>query len=104
MQALIAPNQESPYVSSWTYNTELKCWEPVYEDVPDSWRVAQVQENSFEVAPPLFWTDCANDVVADEWYYQTSTGDILPIPAPPPMPPAPPATGEQPTVGGAQTL
>jgi hypothetical protein len=28
----------------------------------------------------------------------------LPIPAPPPMPPAPPATGEQPTVGGAQTL
>jgi hypothetical protein len=103
MQALISPNEHSPYISGWTYHKILKIWEPVYEDVPDSWRVAQVQETSFEVAPPLFWTNCANNIVADEWYYQTSTGAILPIPAPAPIPPIPPEP-IQPTVEGAQTL
>jgi hypothetical protein len=63
-----------------------------------------VQEDSFEVAPPLFWTDCANDVVSDEWYYQESTGVILPIPAPAPIPENVPAVADQPVVGGAQTL
>jgi hypothetical protein len=104
MQALISPNEMSPHVVSWTYNIKTKIWEPVFEDVPDSWRVAQVQEDSFEVAPPLFWTDCANDVVADEWYYQESTGAILPIPAPAPIPDTMPAAADQPSVSGAQTL
>ena len=104
MQALISPNEISPYIVSWTYNTQGKYWDPVFADVPDSWRVAQVQETSFEVAQPLFWTDCANDVVADEWYYQTSTGVILPIPAPPPIPENAPAAPDQPVVIGAQTL
>lgn len=104
MQALISPNEISPYVASWTYNIKTSVWEPVFEDVPDSWRVAQVQEDSFEVAPPLFWTDCASDVVADEWYYQTSTGAILPIPAPAPIPETVPVADNQPAVSGAQTL
>lgn len=102
MQALISPNEPSPYVSSWTYNKILKSWDPVFENVPDSCRVAQVEENSFEVAPPLFWTDCANDVIADEWYYQVSTGAILSIPAPAPIPA--PSSMQQPAVEGAQTL
>jgi hypothetical protein len=100
MKALISPNEMSPYLESWTYNPRLKTWEPVYADVPDSWRVAQVQETTFEVASPLFWTDCADNVVADEWYYQTSTGLILQIPAPAPIPSAP----SQQTTEGAQTL
>lgn len=104
MQALISPNEISPYIASWVYNPQIKLWCPVFEDVPDSWRVAQVQADSFEVAPPLFWTDCANDVVADEWYYQESTGDILPIPAPAPIPETVPAAENQPVVSGAQTL
>lgn len=104
MQALISPNEISPYVVSWAYNMSTKVWDAVFEDVPDSWRVAQVQEDSFEVAPPLFWADCADDVVADEWYYQSSTGVILPIPAPPPVPENAPVAPEQPSVSGAQTL
>lgn len=104
MKALISPNEISPYIESWTYNTARNVWDPVFADVPDSWRVAQVQEETFEVAEPLFWTDCANDVVADEWYYQTSTGAILPIPAPAPIPEVVPVASAQPAVTGAQTL
>lgn len=104
MKALISPNEISPYIASWTYNMNTRAWDPVFEDVPDSWRVAQVQEDSFEVAQPLFWVDCADDVVADEWYYQSSTGVILTIPAPAPIPETVPAAPEQPVVSGAQTL
>lgn len=35
------------------------------------YRVAQVEDaaNTFEVAPSLFWVDCADDVVADQFWY-----------------------------------
>ena len=48
-------------------------------------RVAQVVNNgeTFPVADPLYWKDCANDVVADQWYLQTTTDEILPKPQPP---------------------
>ena len=32
-------------------------------------RIAQVEYLSFEVAPPLFWTDCPDECLADVWYY-----------------------------------
>jgi len=32
-------------------------------------RVAQVDEEGFEVAQPLFWVDCPDDCVQDKWYY-----------------------------------
>lgn len=48
-------------------------------------RVAQVQHMSFEVSPPLFWVDCPNDCVADQWWYYN--GSCQPIPqAPEPAP------------------
>jgi hypothetical protein len=72
MKALIAPN-ESPikHITSW--NTEYTPAYPIYSDIPNSCRVAQVEpdEQTFPVAEPLFWTDCADDVVADKWYYDT---------------------------------
>jgi hypothetical protein len=45
-------------------------------------RVAQVVNNgeTFPVADPLYWKDCVDDVVADEWYLQTTTNEILPKP------------------------
>lgn len=104
MNALISPNEISPYIVGWTYNAVTRRWEPVEADVPDSWRVAQVQETTFEVADPMFWTACADDVVADAWYYQTTTGEILPIPAPAPVPTEVPAAADQPVVSGAQSL
>jgi hypothetical protein len=46
-------------------------------------RVAQVSYNSFDIAPPLFWVDCANDVVADQFYYDSNNQTINAIPAKP---------------------
>ena len=46
-------------------------------------RVAEVANTSFEVAPPLFWVACADDVVADQWYYDTATSQTIQIPAAP---------------------
>jgi len=60
-------------------------------------RVAQVTATPNEVAPPLFWTACNDDVVADQWYYDTATFTIDPIPVKP-VPPPKNETTEEPTV------
>lgn len=77
-QALISPS-ETPiqYVSSWI-GTPLK---PVYSTYPNSCRVAQVEPDDqiFPVGGDLFWTPCADDVVADQFYYDTVTLAINPI-------------------------
>jgi hypothetical protein len=66
--------------------------EPVYDfnDPPQKIgdRVAEVSATEFPVAPPLFWTDCADDVVADEWYW--NEGQFYLVPSPPPPPPVDP--------------
>ena len=46
-------------------------------------RVAEVTSNAFSVAPLLFWVPCADDVVADQFYW--AAGQILPIPQSPPQ-------------------
>lgn len=51
-------------------------------------RVAETTTSPFEVAPPLFWTACADNVVADQWYYDPNTYTIDPIP----VKPVPPVT------------
>lgn len=54
-------------------------------------RVAETSTTPFEVAPPLFWMACNDDVVADRWYYNTVnfTIDLIPVPPPPPPPTEP---------------
>lgn len=85
-EALIAPNQ-SPiqYVSGWTTDTPPT---PIFTSIENSCRVAQVvnQGETFEIALPLFWTECADDVIADEWYYNTNDNEIYPIPPEEPKP------------------
>lgn len=68
------------------------------EPVQSGYRVAQVEqdENTFPVAEGLFWTDCADDVVADQFWYDPSDATIKPILVP--------ELQVQPTVEGAQTL
>lgn len=44
------------------------------------YRVAQVEYNEFEVAQPLFWIDCANEVQADLFWYDPTDATIKPIP------------------------
>lgn len=80
MQALIAPNQP----------------------VATGYRVAEVSEQAFDVAAPLFWADCADDVVPDLFFYDPQDQTIKPIPAP--QPEELTAGENQPTVQGAQTL
>jgi hypothetical protein len=48
------------------------------------YRVAEVEPADFPVAQPLFWTDCADDVVADQFWYDPETQTIKPIPQPEP--------------------
>jgi len=46
-------------------------------------RVAEVSDTTFEVAPTLFWVECADDIVADQFYYDTETQTIIAIPVKP---------------------
>jgi hypothetical protein len=52
-------------------------------------RVAEVEPDNkvFEVAQPLFWVDCSDDVVADLFWYDPSDSAIKPIPQPEPEQP-----------------
>ena len=87
--ALIAPMQAPiQYVSGWTTDTPP---EPILIPIENSCRVAEVESQTFEVALPLFWTECENDVVADQWYYNTSDKEIYPVPEPAPYPVPKPA-------------
>jgi hypothetical protein len=46
-------------------------------------RVAQVEDQNFDIAEPMFWVDCNDDVVADRWAYDMETKQIKQVP---PMP------------------
>lgn len=63
MFALISPNEEA-----WSNGTPR---------VLLGQRVAEVATNQFPVAPPLFWMSCANNVVADQYYYDPNTQQII---------------------------
>jgi hypothetical protein len=63
-------------------------------DGTTGYRVADVHETGFEVAEPLFWVDCADDVLADQFYYDPSDSTIKLVPERP-MPE---------TVGGAPNV
>lgn len=96
--AIIDPRQPVSKITGWVPNTNPPV--AITQDIPNSARVAEVAEQTFPVAEPLFWTPCADDVVADEWYYDTVSQTIIVIPSPPPVP----AAADQPVVDGAQTL
>jgi hypothetical protein len=59
--------------------------EPVVSpEGPTGYRVAEVvssMENYFQVAPPLFWLECDDACVADQWFYLND--QIIPIPIKP---------------------
>ena len=102
MKCLIDPTTYVEYISEWVLSKDKTHYNPVFTEYPNSARVCQVQESSFEVAPPLFWVDCADDVVADMFWYNKETEVISPI-VDAPEPPLP-AAEDQPTTNGTQTL
>ncbi len=72
MKALISPNESFTFV--WISDWELvnNQWQPIYSQIDDCIRVAEVQPNNkiFDVAPPLQWVDCPDECEANEWYYK----------------------------------
>lgn len=96
--ALISPNEQVQYISGWVdYDT------PIFSPIPNAERVAQVETTPFDVAPPLFWVECNDDVIADAWYYDAATSAIIQVPPPAPRPPRT-VPADQPVVTGAQNL
>lgn len=47
--------------------------------------VAQVENESFPIAPPYYWVDCPDDIVAHRFHYRD--GIFIPDPEPAPSPP-----------------
>jgi hypothetical protein len=82
-KALISPDESVRCVSGWTDKTPS---EPIFTIIPNAERVAEVADTTFEVASPLFWVDCADNILADQWYYDSETADFVVIPEPPPRP------------------
>jgi hypothetical protein len=55
-------------------NALISTHEPVVNfDGTSGYRVAEVAAQTFEVAPTLFWVDCDDACIADQWYYDTET-------------------------------
>jgi len=69
MNALITTKEEAKQIVSWVLVNGM--YKPVVEPIPNSARVCEIAEVAFEVAPPLFWVACADDVVADQYWYNT---------------------------------
>lgn len=83
--ALVSPNES---VYTYTYGAD-KQKVPVYLGE----RIAEVTTQPFDIAPPLFWVSCADDVEADLWYYDKDAQQCVLIPPPPPPPPSASTTG-----------
>jgi hypothetical protein len=46
------------------------------EPAETGFRVVEVSQSTFEVAEPMFWVDCADDVAADFWWYDPADSQI----------------------------
>lgn len=87
MKALISPNENPIYfISGWVLNpspspSSPNKYLPEWSAYPNSCRVAEVvpDDQIFGVAEPLFWFDCADNVVADQFYFDTVNQTINPI-------------------------
>ena len=96
--AIIDPRQDVSQITGWVTNTNQT--QPITTVIQNSARVAEVSMTTFPIAAPLFWIACSDDVVADQWYYNTSTQSIAVIPPAPPKPVA----ADQPSATGVQTV
>jgi len=80
MKALISPNESFnlTWISGWDGDT------PVYSEILNCQRVAEVEPEVFEVAPPLYWVDCPEDCKTDQWYFKDGQVFIKPQDTPKP--------------------
>jgi hypothetical protein len=45
-------------------------------------RIVQVEQFAFPVADPLYWIDCPDDLIANEWYWIENGLRLIPQPPP----------------------
>lgn len=87
MKALISPNEDNIlYITSWkavydTDGTTVIDYVPVWDQVADAGRIVELAEdnNVFEVASPLFWTDCDSSLDPLTHYWNKTSNSIQPI-------------------------
>jgi hypothetical protein len=91
-KALCDTTTSGQYIVSWVGSN------PIYQDYPNSARICEVSDTTFEVNPSLIWVDCADNVVADQYYYDKETQTIKLVEN------APAPEVVQPTTEGTQTL
>lgn len=72
-KALCDTTTSVQYIASWQDGNAI------YETYPNSARVCEVADTPFEVYPTLIWVDCADDVVADQYYYDKEAQTINPV-------------------------
>jgi hypothetical protein len=77
MKALIDPNSEVKYISDWILVNNR--YNPVYSIYPNSQRVCETIESEFPIAPPLYWLDCSDTIVADQYYYDVVQSQFFPV-------------------------
>jgi len=79
--ALISPNET---IQNYTWVSDGRGgWEKDIYDIPNAERVAEVTDQPFDVASPLFWVSCNDNVIADQWYYDKSTQQFVLLVYPP---------------------
>jgi hypothetical protein len=54
-----------------------------YEGVFLGHRIAECSQVTFEVAPPLFWVECDDQINSCDWCYNTEVNEFVAIPLPP---------------------
>jgi hypothetical protein len=86
MKALISPNEsfDHKWISSW--NEVDGVWQPVYSEILNCQRVAQVEPDNqiFPVALPLHWIDCSDDCKAPLSYFKDGQVAVKPTDVPKP--------------------
>lgn len=80
MKALISPLE----VTDVAITVAWVDGEPVLEEITDCVRIADVETEAFDVAPPFFWVDCPEECTPEHWYYKD--GELLQYPVEAPNP------------------
>jgi hypothetical protein len=78
-KALVNPNLTASYISDWSYDSQTKQYTAVYSVYENSQLIEEVADSIFEVAQPLFWLDCDDNVVTYRWYLDISDNQIKEI-------------------------
>lgn len=85
MKALISPTELFTHTWIVSWKQEDNQWVPdTTTAIENCQRVAEVKSDNevFQVAQPLFWVDCPDDCVADQWYYKDGNVQVKPQDAP----------------------